>query len=105
MSEVRTILRRKNIPTELQARVIKYLEFIWEQEVSEDPEQENIMMNKLSSNLRDEVYLHTNVRLLREVKAFRIFSDKTLIKLSSRMKKIRFSPEEFVYKVRTLLGD
>lgn len=56
-------------------------------------------MSKLSSSLRDEVYLHTNVRHLRAIKTFGAFTEKTLIKLSSFMKKIRLSPEEYVYKV------
>jgi hypothetical protein len=75
------------------------LEFIWEQEISENPEQENLLMNKLSSSLRDEVYLHTNVQYLKGIKTFEMFTEKTLIKLSSYMKKLRYSPEEHVYKV------
>ena len=93
------MLGRKKIPQELQTRVTNYLEFIWEQELLEDPEQENMMMNRLSSKLRDEVYLHTNVKYLKQVKALSIFKEKTLIKLALYMKKVRFSPEEFVYKV------
>lgn len=93
------MLNRKNLPQELQTRVTKYLEFIWEQEMREDPEQENLIMSRLSSKLRDEVYFHTNVKYLRQVKAFKTFSDRTLIKLAFFMRKVRFSPEEYVYKV------
>ncbi len=75
------------------------MEFIWEQETSESPEQENILMSKLSLNLRDEIFLHTNVKFLKSMKTFRVFNEKTLISLSSHMKKLRFSPEEYVYKV------
>ncbi len=94
------MLRKKNLPKELQIRVTKYLEFIWEKEMSENTEQENLLMNKLSSNLRDEVYLHTNVKFLKAIKIFSNFNEKTLIRLASFMKKVRFSPEEYVYKVK-----
>ena len=99
LDQVTRILRKKDLPRELQTRVTKYLEFIWEQEISENPEQEHLLMNKLSSSLRDEVYFHTNVQYLKGIKTFQVFTEKTLIKLSSYMRKLRFSPEEHVYKV------
>jgi hypothetical protein len=56
-------------------------------------------MSKLSSNLRDEVFLHTNVKYLTTVKCFSIFDQKTLIKLAGFMRKVRYSPEEFIFRV------
>jgi hypothetical protein len=93
-------LRHKNLPKDLQIKIRKYLEYVWEREISESPEQEKILMSKLTSNLRDEVFLHTNVKYLMTVKFFSIFDQKTLIKLASFMKKVRYSPEEIIFKVK-----
>ena len=99
LDQVKSILRNKNLPKDLQIKIRKYLEFVWEQELSENPEQENLLMSKLSSNLRDEVFLHTNVKYLTSVKFFSIFDKRTLIKLASFMKKVRYSPEEYIFRV------
>jgi hypothetical protein len=87
------MLGRKKIPQELQTRLTKYLEFIWDQELLEDLEQENTMMNRLPNKLMDEVYLHTNVKYLKKVKALSLFKEKMLIKLAIYRKKVRFSPD------------
>jgi hypothetical protein len=103
LDQVTSILRSKNLPKDLQIKIRKYLEFVWEQEISESPEQENLLMSKLSSNLRDEVFLHTNVKYLTSVKCFSIFDQKTLIKLASFMRKVRYSPEEFIFRVKNFI--
>ncbi len=99
MNKVSLMMREKKLPLEVQTRVKKYLEFVLRQEQKEDPEHEQMIMGKLSSVLRDEIFLNTNVKLLKKVPAFQIFSEKTLINLSRYMKKVRFSPEEHVFKV------
>ena len=99
MKKVSNLLRDKSLPLELQTKVKKYLEFVWTQEQKEDTESEQLIMSKLSSKLRDEMAFFTNVRYLKTVPAFKIFSDDTLIKLAGFMKKVRFSPEEYVYRV------
>ncbi len=92
-------MQDKKLPLDTQTKIKKYLEFVWNKENKEDPQNEKLIMDKLSSNLRDEFYLYTNVSVLRSIPSFEIFSDETLVKLSRNMKKIRFSPEEPVYKV------
>ena len=99
MNRVSMMLRKKQLPLETQTKVKKYLEFVWKQEQKEDPEHEQFIMNKLSYVLRDEIYLHTNVKYLKSVPAFKVFSEKTLIALARYMKKVRFCPEEYVYQV------
>jgi hypothetical protein len=102
MKKVSNLLRDKSLPLELQTKVKKYLEFVWTQEQREDTESEQLIMSKLSSKLRDEMAYFTNVRYLKSVPAFKFFSDDTLIKLAGFMKKIRFSPEEHVYRVKKI---
>ncbi len=89
-----------NLSKDLQTKVKKYLEFVWDQEQRDNPEQESLIMGKLSNSLRDEIYLETRVKLLREIPIFtKILSESTLVRLAHTMKKVRFSPEEFVYQV------
>ena len=99
MNRVSQMMSNKNLPVETQTKVKKYLEFVWKQEQREDPLHEESIMNKLSSVLRDEIYLNTNVKYLKNIPPFKNFSEKTLISLSRFMRKVRFSPEERVYMV------
>ena len=99
MDKVTLMMRDKKLPFETQTKVKKYLEFVWNQETKEDPDNERLIMSKLSSNLRDEVVYYTNVKYLKNFPTFNSFSDRTLLSLARYMKKVRFSPEELVYKV------
>ena len=99
VNRVSLILKKKNVPLETLIRVIKYLEFNWKQERKDDAEYENLIMGKLSSELKDEVYLHTNVKYLQSVPVLNKFSSKTLISAARLMKKVRFCKGEYVYKV------
>ena len=94
------MMKKKNVNGELSTRVRKYLEFVWKQEEEEDAERENAIMNKLSNKLRDEIFLDTNVKFLKMIPALsNNFKDTTLIKIARIMKKVRYSPEEFVFHV------
>ena len=103
MRKVSFLIKGKKLPMDTQTKIIKYLQFVWRQERRDDAEYDNFIMSKLSSELRDEIYLHTNVKYLKNVHIFRNFSEKTLILLARCMKKIRFCPEDCVYKVRRSL--
>jgi hypothetical protein len=101
---VSQMMKKKNVNGELSTRVRKYLEFVWRQEEEEDTERENAIINKLSNKLRDEMFLDTNVKFLKMIPALsNNFKDTTLIKIARIMKKVRFSPEEFVYHVKIKL--
>lgn len=99
MSKVTLLLQGKNIPYKTQSKIKRYLEFVWKQELKEDPDHENFIMNKLSSELRNEIYLHTNVGYLKQVPVFKSFGEKTLTALAQHMKKVCYCPEEVVFKV------
>ena len=89
---------RKNIDFELQGRVRKYLEYISHQEGNSEKEGE--ILNKLTNKLKREVILAANGKLLYQIPFLtQNFSKTTLNELSFCLKKLRFSPEEFIYKV------
>ena len=98
------MVQNLNLTGELEIKIRKYLEFVWKQEERDNPVQEALIMNKLTRNLRDKIYLQSNVRYLKNVPFLaKILSENTLVDLSRIMKKVRFSPEELVYKVRKFL--
>jgi hypothetical protein len=94
------MIRGMGLSSDLENKVRKYLEFVWQQEEQENPEVDTLLLGKLSSSLRDEIFDQTNVKFLRRITILtKIFSDETLLMLAKQMRKVRYSPEEWVYKV------
>ena len=95
---ISSLMQRNNVEFELQGRVRKYLEYISHQD--SNPEKEAEVLNKLTNTLRKEVVLAANAKHLFNLPFFqRNFSAETLEELSYCLKKVRFSPEEYIYKV------
>ena len=94
------MLKRIKITVDLENKIKRYLQFVWEQEEINNPEHEKNIMNKLSSSLKDEIYKETYVKYLRNIPIIQyILGEKSILKLAQKMHKIRYSPEEIVYKV------
>ena len=93
--------KRMNLSKDLENRITKYMEFVWDQEEKMNPEHENMIMSKLSSSLRDEVFFQTNVKYLKMVPLLgKILSEKTMLEIANKLEVLRFMPEEYVYEVR-----
>jgi hypothetical protein len=94
------LARSMNLTRELEMKIKRYMEFIWDQEEKVNPGLEHLIMGKLSPSLRDEVYSETYLKYLRSVNLFnKNFSLATLLKLAQAMTKICFLPEEKIYSV------
>lgn len=92
-------MKKEKIDFELQGRVRKYLEYIMDSEKNADKETE--LLNKLTTNLKREVLIQSNSKFLFAHPLFsKNFSKKTIEDLSLVMKKLKFSPEETIYKVK-----
>ena len=91
-------MRSKNIDFELQGKVRKYLEYTMYKETNH--EKEEIILNKLTHALKNEVIIQANSKKLYEIPLFsKNFSAQTIEKLAFVIKEVRFSPEEYIYKV------
>jgi predicted transcriptional regulator len=102
LSVINNLMQRNNVAFELQGRVRKYLEYISHQE--SNPEKEAEILNKLTNTLRKEVVLAVNAKHLFTLPFFsQNFSAETLEELSHCLRKVRFSPEEFIYQVIFLI--
>ena len=92
-------MRRKNIEYDIQVKVRKYLNFIYDQD-SANAAKENELIDKLSTSLREEVLIRANGNILKMIPLFyRNFSENTLRKLVFSMKQVRFYPEEIIFQV------
>ena len=95
-----------NLSRELEMKIKRYMEFIWNQEEKINPELEQSIMSKLSPSLRDEVYSETYLKYLRSVQLFdKNFSLNTLMKMAQAMKKICYLPEEIIYKEKSIYNE
>lgn len=91
-------MKKEKIDFELQGRVRKYLEYVLENE--KNAEKESQVLNKLTTNLKREVLIQSNSKFLFAIPFFsKNFSKQTIQEASLIMKKLKFSPEEIIYKV------
>ena len=91
-------MKKKNIEFELRGRVRKYLEYTMDKERNSDKEME--ILNRLTVSLKNEVLLQSHGNILTQIPLFtKNFSAEIVQKLSFSMKKVKFSPEEYIYKV------
>ena len=94
-------MKSKKIDYELQARARKYLEFVWQEEKLANNESSDKILEKLSSNIREEVLLQSNGKfLLNYPMLCKNFSEKTMRKLVNLIKPVRYSPEEIILEVK-----
>lgn len=95
-------MNRKNISFELKERVRKYLEFICKRQTND--RKENEIIHKLNKALKKEVMLEAYGKILMKTPKFRDnFSVDTLENIVFLMRPLTFSPEEFIYKVLSIL--
>lgn len=92
-------MRRKNIEYDVQVKVRKYLNFVYDQH-SANAEKEHELIEKLSNTLREEVLIRANGNILKMMPLFRKnFSESTLRKLVFTMNNVSFYPEEIIFQV------
>ena len=95
-------MKRNNINFELQGRVRKYLEYLMKKESNTQKEGE--ILNSLTQSLKSEVILQSNGKLLDHIPFLKTnFSKDTIEGLSFCLKKCRYSPEEFIYRVHNTI--
>ena len=91
-------MRENNINFELQGKVRKYLEHLMTKESNSEKEQE--IFSKLTHSLKKELMLNSNGKLLSQIPFFtNNFCEETVEDLSFCLQKIRYSPEEYLYKL------
>ena len=91
-------MKQKNISFELQMRIRKYIQFIWQEEKTHSNLETSRVIDKLSKSLRQELLLQANGVILRELPMFNLnFSEETLRKIVYTMKEVSYIPGDPIY--------
>jgi len=91
-------MKERGIDFELQGIVRKYLEYIMHKDTNSAKENETL--DKLTNALKKEVMLSYTGKHLFEIPLFNDnFSKNTIEELSLLIKKVEFSPEEYIFQV------
>jgi len=91
-------MKQKNISFELQMRIRKYIQFIWQEEKTHSNLETSRVIDKLSKSLRQELLLQANGVILRDLPMFNLnFSEETLKKIVYTMKEVSFIPGDPIY--------
>ncbi|EGR32373.1 hypothetical protein IMG5_085560, partial [Ichthyophthirius multifiliis] len=99
LSTIQKFLNRKQVNFQLKSRVIHYLNFLAEEQKDRDKQAEDLVFNKLSNKLRDEIITEINTKILVNFQIFtKNFSISTLNKLVFRMKEVIILPNEIIFK-------
>lgn len=94
-------MKRKNIKFELQGKARKYLSYIFKED--HDLDKEYNVLKKLTQNLRRKLILESHGKILNKIPFFLInFSQETIEELAFCLKELKYSPEEFIYKVNLI---
>ena len=98
LTTINEYMINKNINIDLRIRIQKYLEYVWKEESFQSPEEQSLIINKLSSSLKEELLLEANGTPLKNISFFRSnFSENTLRKLAYTMQEIRCNPGEIIF--------
>lgn len=91
-------MKRKKINKDLQMRVREYLRFIWQEENTQNIEQEQKILNSLSTSLKEELLVEAYGTVLKNHPMFFAnFSEASLRKVVSIIKDIKLIPDETVF--------
>lgn len=100
MRVLNRFFERNKLEFELKNKVRKYYEMMKNENLS-NSEKENRLIDKLSKTMKEEILVKANGKILHNFTLFRKFlSQKTMDKLILKLKRIRFSPEEYVFHVK-----
>lgn len=93
-------MTRKCINSDLQSRIREYLSFVWKESNNLNTEEEEKIINSLSSSLKEELLLESYKGFLQKTQVFaQNFSEKTMRKLVTIMKEISLTPDDIIYSV------
>ena len=100
LKAINSFMNRKKIDNNLQTRVQEYLYFIWKEQKLNDNEEEMRVINNLSESLKDELLIQAYGGIFKKFPLLvKYFSQKSLTKVISAIKEIKFIPGDEVFEV------
>ena len=95
---INNFLKKKNVGLELSTRIHEYLEYVWHTESNIHIEEEENVINKLSSKLKEELKQEAFGKHINKIHFLKNFSFDFLKKLTHIIKEENFSPDDLVLK-------
>lgn len=92
---VNRYMRKKKLPYELQFRVRRYLEYVWENRKKNNIDEKQIL-NLLSEPLRDEIYAHIHGVVISNCLIFSIFEEHFISQLTKTLETVTYAPGDIV---------
>lgn len=95
---INQFMNKKKISPDLKRRIREYLKFIWQEENLHNLNEEQQLLQMLSSSLREELLLESYGIMVQKHPLFSSnFSKKTLSKTVSIIKDQKFFPDEIIF--------
>ena len=95
---VNQYMKRKELSMDLQFRVRRYLEYIWEKQ-KHNYLDERQLLSQLNEPLRDEIYIHIHGAVLKDCPVFqKEFNQNFISQLTKMLKAVTFAPGDVVFQ-------
>ena len=88
-------MRYRDIPTELQKRILDYNSYLWEKRLGYD---ESAAVEGLPPTLRAEVSLYLNREIIQKVPMFRDASEEFIRAVALEMRPVIFTPGDYIMR-------
>jgi len=91
-------MKKNNISFDIKARVNKYIEYLWYESKDQQVSEENEIINKLSTSLKEELIYHSRENILARFPIFtKEFSKECLTKVAQIINDTKVPPNEVVF--------
>ena len=94
---VNRYMKKKTLPHELQFRVRRYLEYVWENKRKNNMDEKQIL-TLLSEPLRDEIYTHIHGVVIKHCEVFKIYDSHFISLLTKALESETFAPGDIVFQ-------
>ncbi|OMJ79109.1 hypothetical protein SteCoe_20931 [Stentor coeruleus] len=94
---VNSYMKKKNLPKDLQYRVRRYLDFIYEKKKKNKIDEKELLL-LLSIPLRDEIYAHINAEIISYCKVFDNFDEYFISHLTRAIENDTYAPGDNIFE-------
>ncbi|CAD8096103.1 unnamed protein product [Paramecium sonneborni] len=94
MNSLNKFLKNQKVSASLQIKFRRYFEYFWSK-----PSQEVIQFqDQIPQQLKDQMIVDINIKLLKQINLFKQFSNSLLNTLCLKFKELQLQPDEYLFK-------
>ncbi|CAD8096172.1 unnamed protein product [Paramecium sonneborni] len=98
MNSLNKFLKKQKVSASLQIKFRRYFEYFWSK-----PSQEVIQFqDQIPQQLKDQMIVDINIKLLKQLDLFKQFSNSLLVTLCLQFKELQLQPDEYLFKSNNL---